>query len=376
MKHTIFLYAIIVLFVFTQCKKEETNTPNDLPVMPIPEANLEADMVAFYDNFENVNLILIGSKDIDYMMAFNRTLADGTLGDFEALQNELPLVMQDSEGNKWDVFGTAIEGPRTGETLSPVVGYRGYFFAWGAFYPNTEIYGETPLETPPDMPTPNNDDWLVNNQNVKNGGPPKDGIPALTEPEFLPVADIDYLSDGDLVAAIKVGEEVKVYPYNILDWHEIINDKIDDNHFSIIYCPLTGTATNWNRNLSTGITTFGVSGLVYNSNVVPYDRASDSNWSQIRNACINGELMAEIPENQTIVELNWITCKTLYPNAKVVSSNTGHSRDYANYPYGDYRTNTSIYFSLDNKDERLHEKERVYGVTQNNKAKVYQLSNF
>jgi hypothetical protein len=120
-----------------------------------------------------------------------------------------------------------------------------------------------------------------------------------------------------------------------LDHHEIINQTAGETHLAVSYCPLTGTAVCWNRELKGGITTFGVSGLLFNHNILPYDRATESLWSQIRNECIFGDLVSTKAELIPILETTWETWKSMYPDTWVMTENTGHDRDYTYYPYGD-----------------------------------------
>jgi len=220
-------------------------------------------------------------------------------------------------------------------------------------------------------------DWLIPKEQVYDGGPGKDGIPALTNPTFIPMGEATYLNDDDLVIGVKVGDEVRAYPHPILDWHEIINDDINGKLLSVTYCPLTGSGIGWNRVLNGQATTFGVSGLLYNTNLIPYDRATNSNWSQMRLQCVNGALKGEFIETTPIVETSWKTWREMYPGTKVVSTNTGYSRPYGRYPYGDYRTNNgSLLFPVSNDDGRLPRKERVHGVIIGDGTKVYRVRSF
>jgi len=114
-------------------------------------------------------------------------------------------------------------------------------------------------------------DWLIPQSEVFDGGPGKDGIPSVDNPNFSAIAEIDFLDPQDLVVAIKAGDEIKVYPHPILDWHEIVNDEINGIPLALTYCPLTGTAIAWKRTINGKETTFGVSGLLYNSNNLPKD---------------------------------------------------------------------------------------------------------
>ncbi|MEM9324522.1 MAG: DUF3179 domain-containing protein [Bacteroidota bacterium] len=219
-------------------------------------------------------------------------------------------------------------------------------------------------------------DWLIPRERVFDGGPGKDGIPSLQSPEMLPAKEIQYLAPNDLVLGIKVGDETRAYPHPILDWHEIINDGIGNNNYAVTYCPLTGTGIGWNREVGGEVTTFGVSGLLFNTNLIPYDRRTDSNWSQMMQQSINGELIGQRPEFVLLVETTWSTWQRMYPNSTVTSTNTGISRNYGRYPYGDYRTSEDLIFPVENFDSTLPAKERVLGVDINGTQRAYRFELF
>ena len=219
--------------------------------------------------------------------------------------------------------------------------------------------------------------WLIPVSEVMDGGPGKDGIPSIDNPKFLAANDDDFLNDDDLVVGIVRGTEARAYPLKILDWHEVVNDEINGGFITLNYCPLTGTAFAWSSFLNGTRTTFGVSGLLYNANLILYDRSTDSNWSQLRLECVNGPLIRNKPSLLNVVETNWKVWKTLYPNTNVLSQDTGFSRDYSVSPYGDYSVNNDrfIFFpSIFNS--ALPNKERVYAIINDNKSKVYQFSKF
>ena len=229
-------------------------------------------------------------------------------------------------------------------------------------------------EAPNPSPGSNSqDDWLIPENQVFNGGPGKDGIPSIDDPQFSPVSEIDFLSDGDLVLGIRVDNEIKAYPHPILDWHEIVNDRIGQHSIALTYCPLTGTGVGWDRMINNDETTFGVSGLLYNTNLMPYDRASNSTWSQQRLDCVNGPNKGQEAVIHAFIETSWKTWKQAFPDSKVMNLNTGFSRNYSRYPYGDYRTNDrDLLFPISNEDDRLPAKERVLGVRVNNSFVAYQ----
>jgi hypothetical protein len=217
--------------------------------------------------------------------------------------------------------------------------------------------------------------WLIPLGAIQDGGPGKDGIPALENPEKT--SETNFLVDSELVIGYYDGNNAVAYPHQILDWHEIINDELNGFPYAIVYCPLTGTGIGWDRTLNGNITTFGVSGLLYNNNLIPYDRGTGSNWSQMRNDCVNGELEGEEVVTFQVVETTWGTWKSMYPDSKVVSQNTGFSRSYGVYPYGSYRTNNNLLtFPLTYEDNRLPRKDRVHGVIINRNVKVYEFKSF
>ncbi len=217
-------------------------------------------------------------------------------------------------------------------------------------------------------PTPGNNTnnaWLIPSNQIFDGGPGKDGIPSIDEPRFYSASEGDnFLFPEDLVVGIVQDGVVRAYPHRILDWHEIVNDQLGDINVAVTYCPLTGTSSGWDRTTSSNSsTTFGVSGLLYNTNLIPYDRGTDSNWSQMLLQCVQGARKGEFIDLHMIVETTWRTWKELYPDTEVMSTQTGFNRNYGVYPYGDYRTNNDrILFPVSSTDPRRPAKERVHAI--------------
>lgn len=223
--------------------------------------------------------------------------------------------------------------------------------------------------------------WLIPVNEVFDGGPGKDGIPALLNPPMILPAEATYLKEFDLVIGLKVGSDIRAYPHAILDWHEIINDQIGGKPYAITYCPLTGTSIGWGRMLNGQETTFGVSGLLFDTNLMPYDRLTNSTWSQMRLQSVNGSLIGQFAETTPMVETTWKTWKSLYPQTRVVGTNTGFSRPYGTFPYirggSDYRDdNGFLLFPVANDDTRLPRKDRVLGLVVGEMSKVYKISDF
>jgi hypothetical protein len=219
--------------------------------------------------------------------------------------------------------------------------------------------------------------WQIDKSNVYDGGPGRDGIPSIDNPKFKKKEFITYLNENDLVVGIKHNGVTKAYPHQILDWHEIVNDDVGDVKVAITYCPLTGSALAWDRVVDGKTTTFGVSGLLYNNNLIPYDRNTGSNWSQMLVESISGKMAGEKAETYNVVETTWENWKEMYPNTLVLTRETGYNRDYGIYPYGDYKSNhTELLFPVTNTDDRLKNKQRVLGVKIGNAEKAYPLNTF
>ena len=244
-------------------------------------------------------------------------------------------------------------------------------FTWGCEETTTDT------ATPRQAQLKLGDGWTIPLNEVYDGGPGKDGIPAVSEPKFISVEEVDYLSDEDLVLGFAEGGEIRAYPHNILNWHEIVNDRVGDAYISVTYCPLTGTGIGWNRVIDGEVNTFGVSGLLYNTNLIPYDRLTDSHWSQIRGDCVNGKLIRRQIETHHLVETTWRTWKEMYPSSKVMSTETGYGRNYLVYPYAGYTLmDDFLLFPVSHTDSRLLKKERVHGIVISGSARVYQFSDF
>ncbi len=229
----------------------------------------------------------------------------------------------------------------------------------------------------PVAPNNQNTNWLIPQAEVLDGGPGIDGIPSIDNPKFNTVDRIDFLKDNDLVVGIIDEGMVKAYPHPILDWHEIVNDVVNDKNVALTYCPLTGTGVAWDRNVNGNITEFGVSGKLYNTNLIPYDRETGSYWSQMRLDCVRGDLVETKISTFHSIETTWKTWKTAYPNSLVLDTNTGFSRNYERFPYGDYRTNhNNIIFPVSKTDRRLPAKERVLAIITDNQKRVYSIELF
>ncbi|HZD53232.1 MAG TPA: DUF3179 domain-containing protein [Woeseiaceae bacterium] len=208
---------------------------------------------------------------------------------------------------------------------------------------------------------------------IASGGPPKDGIPAIEEPRYTSAADADqWLLPEDVVFGVDYGGLVAAYPRRIVVWHEIVNETIDGEPVSITYCPLTGTAIGFKGRVTPEVpTTFGVSGKLVNSNLIMYDRATDSLWPQIFGTAIAGSLRAQRLQEFRVVWTTWEKWRKEHPATKVLSRDTGFIRDYGRNgdPYGSYLDGKQGYYASKRvifepiaEDGRLHPKDVVVGI--------------
>ncbi|MEX0668560.1 MAG: DUF3179 domain-containing protein [Candidatus Saccharimonadales bacterium] len=177
-----------------------------------------------------------------------------------------------------------------------------------------------------------------------DGGPGKDGIPSIDEPEFEPLSD--WRRENDVQAIVmEDGDSAKVYPYNILIWHEIVNDTVNDQDVAITFCPLCGSAIAFNRVLpEDGATTFGVSGGLLESNLIMYDRATESLWQQSTSEALAGKHLGHRLELVGFQLMSVGEAKQLYPDGLILSEDTGHRRDYGRNPYSGYEENERLIF--------------------------------
>ena len=192
-----------------------------------------------------------------------------------------------------------------------------------------------------------------------------DAIPALTDPELVGIEEIEYLTDDDLVVGIYLGEEIVAVPHNILNWHEVVNFNTTTPQVAVTFCPLTGSALAFDRT-AIGNAEFGVSGLIYLNNNVMFDRRSSSSlWSQMSRGAVCGKEAGTMLRPVPLVEMTWGGWRSLYPESRVLSSNTGFTRNYRNDPNRVYKEpdNPQLLFPMPVAvDRRRPPKERVLGL--------------
>ena len=204
------------------------------------------------------------------------------------------------------------------------------------------------------------------------GGPPKDGIPSIDNPRFVSVSEADlWMSDSEFGAAVIHKGVRRFYPFQVLVWHEIVNDVISGDPVLITYCPLCGSVIGYERSINGTEVRFGTSGKLYNSNLVMYDRSTETYWTQIGGRAIIGELTGMELKLFPVDVVTWAEWKSAYPDSEVLGRETGHVRFYGHDPYGDYYSDSRIMFPVNYNDDRLHPKAVVFGIRIGETSKAY-----
>ena len=232
---------------------------------------------------------------------------------------------------------------------------------------NTIVYKDLPLTT-------DFQGAKISEEELLQGCPRKDCIPSIDNPQFESGQSADqWLNPEDTVFGLNDQGTIRAYPERILNWHEIVNDQINDKPVAITFCPLCGSALAFDR-IVDGITTeFGVSGKLHNSDLVMYDRYEGNLWQQITGEAIvgpaarRGESLKKLPLTVT----TWEQWYAEYPETEVLSQDTGFSRDYDLYPYGTYAENGEIFFGAPYQNKALHPKTIVYGITIDGQSRAY-----
>lgn len=207
---------------------------------------------------------------------------------------------------------------------------------------------------------------------IIGGGPPKDGIPSIDDPKFISITEADkFLKDNEPGIALSMEGVNRFYPFQILVWHEIVNDTINGKRVLITYCPLCLSGIVFDPVVNGERVEFGTSGKLWNSNLVMYDRKTESLWSQILGEAIVGEMTGTQLKILPSDMIRYRDFKKLNPDGAVLSRDTGATRFYGQDPYGDYYTTSGTYFPVSKQDDRLSDKDFILGVVINGKAKAY-----
>jgi hypothetical protein len=205
----------------------------------------------------------------------------------------------------------------------------------------------------------------VDYDELRSGGPPRDGIPSIDEPKFVSPEEASAWLDGnEPVIALEIGGDARAYPLQILTWHEIVNDVVGDLPVLVTFCPLCNSAITFDRTLDGEVYEFGTSGLLRNSDLVMYDRTTESLWQQFTGEAIVGDLVGERLTFLPSSLVSFADFRQAYPGGIVLSRDTGYSRSYGRNPYAGYDRIDQSPFLFDGQlDDRLAAMARVITVS-------------
>lgn len=358
------------LFIVFSCRKS-LDSPPELQ-------SYSSNLSIINDVFNGKEVVVVGSRGLQLLVAYERRTEDGVTLEMERPTSlALPAMCKDQFDNTWDLYGECLEGPRKGEYLKMLNASSGFYFAFNAIYNGVAIYSSEGEGV--NIALNESGEWLIEEDFVFTIGS-FDAIPSVEDASFEVYRSKDYLSSeffvdqNETVLVIKIGEEIRAYPYSILTRHEIINDQIDDIRFSVNYCPLTATGYCWERNDDS----FGVSGMLYNNNLILYDRASESLWSQVIGVAVQGDRKGENVPKLRILETKFETFVNMYDSqGKVMVPDPAYNFNYSDNPYLQYNLmDQYLLYPLAYHDDRLLNKERVLAIVVNGKCKVYPYSLF
>ena len=214
---------------------------------------------------------------------------------------------------------------------------------------------------------------------ILSGGPPQDGIPPIDNPKFISVSEAqEFVTDEEPGLAVSFNGIDRFYPFQILVWHEIVNDTFPatssgqaDQRLLITYCPLCRSGIVFDPVVKGERVEFGTSGRLWNSNLVMYDRKTNSLWSQILGEAIVGDVAGTKLKILPSDQIRFGEWRKLHSHGEVLSRDAGAARPYGRDPYGDYYTTPGVFFPVNAQDDRLDDKDFVLGIVVNDKAKAY-----
>ena len=213
----------------------------------------------------------------------------------------------------------------------------------------------------------------IANAAIFDGGPGRDGIPALNVPELERNQDALFMNENDRVLGVEINGAARAYPLFILWRHEIVNDTLGGESIVVTYCPLTGSGIVFNPLIDGRVKNFGVSGLLYENNLIMFDRQTESLWNQMLLGGNCGPERGTELQRVPVVETTWGHWRRTHGQTTVLTTNTGYDVNYGVYPYGNYDDphNDVVFFPWSTWSPVRLPKEPVLGVFEGEDAKAF-----
>lgn len=223
-----------------------------------------------------------------------------------------------------------------------------------------------------DWPEDNLKHASVSLREFRPGGPGKDGIPSLTLPRLVPAPlPSQAFSPGEPLIVYRDGKVARAYPLSLLMWHEIVNDTVNGHSIAVTFCPLCNAAIIFDRRVDERVLEFGVSGLLRNSDMIMYDRQTQSWWQQFTGECLAGKLAGRKLQIVPSEVVSYLDFRKAYPAGQILSTDTGYHRAYGTNPYEGYDQSAKPFLYDGPIDPRLPAMERVLGVISGTDARAY-----
>ncbi len=254
-----------------------------------------------------------------------------------------------------------------------IVACAALILAGGAAWAADECTPSTHVPVPEEVSQSlNGIPFLLHPGQLSHGGPPPDGIPSIDLPTFSTVSDAaGWLEPDDLVVVLTHNGIERGYPFRILTHHEIVNDTVGGDPIVVTYCPLCGSGIAYERTIDCEPVEFGTSGMLYNSNLVMYDRRTRSLWMQIGGQAVFGSMSGQWLTPVAVDVVRWGEWSPHHPDAEILDRGGGY-RDYSYDPYDGYDADYSVWFPVQNvEDGRFHPKAVIFGIEAGGIRKAY-----
>ncbi len=227
-----------------------------------------------------------------------------------------------------------------------------------------------------EFPKTDFDNHSIDIGRILSGGPPRDGIPSVDKPKFVTYEDaLEWLAPNEPVISFANGNDARAYPLQILMYHEIVNDIVNESAVAVTFCPLCNASIVFERRVDDLILDFGTTGRLFNSDLIMYDRQTETWWQQFTGKGVIGEFNQHVLTKLPSQIVSFESFMSNFPSGKVLSRDTGFSRPYGRNPYAGYDDiNSNPFLFSGDPDDRLPPMERVLGIQNDDSSIVVPLS--
>ena len=369
---TQFLRLISLFIVLSVANSACTDTANPMPSEGPFTQERDRHIIKLTE-LNNRRVVVVFDEGSEWQTAFYLDSTSQTIIP-EPDTEGLPILFRDQTGTRYNLWGDGIGGGNAGFKLTPVHAGKVFFRTCSGMFPNIPLDGESDV-TPDTIIEQRRSGWSIPVNSVVSGSA-QDVIPAIDDPIFYDIRrsiEAPEIQPSDWVIGIVLDGQARAYPGLVLTTHEIVNDRIGDVRFAVTHSPLSGSARAYL--LPTEVSSFGVSGMVWNANMLMFDRGNDRNlFSQITGKCVRGPLSGSQLTPLAYFQGPWKLWQRLYPRTQLLVPPAGFDRDVAQQLEATIHHSTTPHpFPVDRLDERLRERAEVFCVTDGERAAAFTL---